>query len=149
MENTTFETIYNFFLGDIEDKNLPRMSKSDQERMLQGYLLKALSIINCNNLRIKNDLSDFNVDDSTFNVVLEYAEIEAITQYMIGVWYESYVNSLSHTLMFWGSKDERYTDQKKHMEIMKETQQSYFDKGRRMFSGNHVLNNSYLLRKEE
>ena len=44
-----------------------------------------------------------------FDEDLTNGEIEVLSLYMVVAWYDSQINSLEHTNMFYGSKDEKWT----------------------------------------
>ena len=122
---TTYTTIYERFLNKIEDTQLALMSDDDREEMLYQWLMTALGYIEMDDLKMDADLSDRDEENKCFNEDLSNAEIEGIALFMVVAWYEGTVNSLEHTLLFMGSKDEKWTSQKDHWKTSIEIQDSY------------------------
>lgn len=144
MENTFFKVIYASFLRKIEDDTLPRMSPEDRAEMLFGWLQDALGYIQLDALKLEHDLSDYDEDNRQFNSVLTNDEITVLSLYMVAAWYEPKINSLSHTLMFWGTKDEKYTEQTRHLNWMTQTQGRYLERARKYYRNHSTRHNSYL-----
>ena len=93
---------------------------------------------------LKIDLSDRDEDANTFNRKLTNREIEVLSLYMMIAWYEPRINSLEHTLMYYGSKDEKWTNQKDHLKMLEDRQKKYRMQARGYYSHNAGRNNSYL-----
>nr|DAY89452.1 MAG TPA: hypothetical protein [Caudoviricetes sp.] len=130
---TSYKIIYDRFKLKIEDMDLNSLCDSDQNDMLLGYLNTALAYIELDKLKIKSDLSLKNDEEKVFTDDLYNSEIEVLALYMIVAWYEPKVNSLEHTLLFMGTKDEKWTNQKDHYKVTKDIQESYRIKARKYF----------------
>lgn len=141
---TPFRTIYSAFLRKIEDSDLPQMSPVDQDQMLLGWLMDALGYIALDKLKIEHDLTNYDIELQEFTDDLTNDEITVLSLYMAAAWYEPRINSLSHTLLFWGSRDEKYTDQTKHLNWMMQTQDRYLQRARKYFRNHSSRSNSYL-----
>lgn len=141
---TPYETVFNRFKLKIESTTLADLDKVSQKEMLLELLKSALSLIELDSLKIKNNLSDVNDSLDGFVADLLNSEIEVIALYMVVAWYEPIVNSLEHTLMFYGSKDEKWTNQRDHCKQMKTIQESYRSQARKYFMHHSSRNNSYL-----
>ena len=63
---------------------------------------------------------------------------------MIVAWYDPLVNSLEHTGLFLGSKDEKWTNQKDHWRETKNTQDTYRKRARKYFRNYAYTNNDYI-----
>lgn len=141
---TPYEDIFKRFTKRIEDKDLPRFSEDDQLEMLTGWLDTAIGYIELDGLRIKNDLSDRDNDLQEFTADLSNCEMEVIAMYMVAAWYEPKINSLETTLMFIGSKDEKWTTQKDQLAMQKEKRDYWKLEARKYFRNYGYKNNSYL-----
>ena len=141
---TTYTTIYERFLNKIEDTQLALMSDDDREEMLYRWLMTALGYIEMDDLKMDADLSDRDDENKCFNEDLSNAEIEGIALFMVVAWYEGTVNSLEHTLLFMGSKDEKWTSQKDHWKTSIEIQDSYRKRARKYFRNHSSRHNSYI-----
>jgi len=143
-QTTDYSIIYGRFLSKIEDNELIKMQAEDRHSMLKEWLLTGLSFIELDKLRIEHDLSDRDDDAEVFNSELNSAEIEGIALYMVVAWYENKVNSLEHTLLFMGSKDEKWTNQKDHWKVTSETQRAYRLRARKHFRNHSSRDNAYI-----
>ena len=141
---TDYSEIYGRFLSKIEDNELVKMEREDRTAMLKNWLLTALSFIELDKLRIKNDLTDRDDEEEHFNSALTSAEVEGIALYMMVAWYEDKVNSLEHTLLFMGSKDEKWTNQKDHWKATADIQRSYRLRARKHFRNHSSRDNAYI-----
>lgn len=141
---TSYETIFTSFLKKIEDKDLPTYSTVEQEEMMTGWLDTAIAYIELNGLEIKNDLTDRDNDLQEFTADLSNGEIEVIAMYMAVAWYEPKINSLETTLMFIGSKDEKWTSQKEQLEMQIKKRDYWKLEARKYFRNYGYKNNSYL-----
>ena len=104
----------------------------------------AIAMIQLNALKTSNDFDNRDNELARFLFDMPNREVLGLAYYMVVAWYEPRVNSLEHTTMFWGSKDERWTDQKKHWEETRHTQEYYRVKARKFFRNYSSRNNSYL-----
>lgn len=141
---TPYETIYNSFLKRIEDKDLPTFSEDVQDQILAGYLDTAIGYIELDGLKIISDLSNRDNELAEFKDDLTNAEIEVVAMYMVAAWYEPKINSLQTTLLFIGSKDEKWTSQKDYLNMMKENRDAWKLEARKYFRNYGYKNNSYL-----
>ena len=141
---TSYETIYSRFLKRIEDKDLPNFSEYEQNQMMAGWLDTAIGYIELDGLKIKSDLSNRDNDLEEFADDLTNAEIEVVAMYMVAAWYEPKINSLEHTLVFIGSKDEKWTSQKEHLNMMTASRDKWKLEARKYFRNYGYKNNSYL-----
>jgi len=141
---TPYETVFKSFKKRIEDKDLPLLSEYDQEEMMTEWLDSAIGYIELEGLKIENDLSDRDNDLQEFNADLTNSEIEVIAMYMVVAWYDPKINSLQHTLMFVGTKDEKWTSQKDHLNMMMTIQDSKRLEARKYFRNYCYKHNKYL-----
>ena len=141
---TPYEDIFKRFEKRIEDKDLPNFDEDDQREMLTDWLDTAIGYIELDGLKIQNDLSDRDNDLQEFSADLSNSEKEIIAMYMVVAWYEPKINSLETTLMFIGSKDEKWTAQKDQLAMQKEKRDYWRLEARKYFRNYGYKNNSYI-----
>lgn len=141
---TFYSEIFDRFKNKIQDKDLVILEEEDQIEQLTLWLDSAIGYIELDGLKITNNLSDRNNSYQKFNTDLSNAEIEIISLYMVVAWYDIKINSLEHTLMYFGSKDEKWTNQKDHLKETKDTREMYRRKAKNYFLNYSSKNNSYL-----
>lgn len=113
------------------------------EKLLLEWLSTALSYIEFDGLLLKNDLLERNIEEKSFLADLTNAEIEGLALYMVAAWYEPMVNSLEHTTLFYGSKDEKWSNQKDHWNQTAKIQDKYRKQARKYFMGYRYKHNTY------
>lgn len=142
---TPYEKVFERFLQKIEDKDLPRMSESDRNDMLIGWLDSALSFMELDDVSYAEEkYADRNDTIGVFNNDLSHKDIELIALYMVVAWYEPRVNSLEHTLSFVGSKDDNYKSSETHMKTIHEIQSNYREIAQSYWNNYRIKHNSYL-----
>lgn len=144
IQKTQYSEIYGRFLNKIEDTELVKMEHEDRHAMIKEWFLTALGMIELDKLKIVADLTDRDDDLEEFNSHLTNAEIEGIALYMVVAWYENKVNSLEHTLLFMGSRDEKWTSQRDHWRITKDIQDQYRLRARKYFRNHSSRDNAYI-----
>ena len=141
--STPYETVFKSFLKRIEDRDLPTYDEDDQTEMLIGWLNTAISYVDYNQFKIVNDLTEKDDDIQEFDADLTVAEIEALATLMVVAWYDPKINSLEHTLLIIGSKDEKWTSQKQHLEMLKNLQRDKRIEASKYFRNRGYKKNSY------
>lgn len=141
---TKYTQIFNVFLSKIEDSDLPQLSENDQMLELNTWLDSALGEMEIEGVKIIHDIHDRDSVKGIFNNTLSVGEIEVIARYMVIAWYDRKINSLEHILLFVGTKEEKFTNQKDHLAALKNARQSYRQEVRRMIAEYGFKNNTYL-----
>jgi len=142
---TPYSAIYKRFLdGKIEDIDLAGMDAEDREEMLHGYLMSALAYIEADALKMVHDLSDIDDEELCFNDDLTNAEVEVISMYMVAAWYDVKVNSLDHTMLFLGTKEEKWTNQRDHWKATVEIRDHWRRMARKYFRNHSSRINTYI-----
>jgi hypothetical protein len=141
---TKYTQIFNVFLSKIEDSDLPQLSENDQMLELNTWLDSALGEMEIEGVKIIHDIHDRDSVKGIFNNTLSVGEIEVIARYMVIAWYDRKINSLEHILLFVGTKEEKFTNQKDHLAALKSARQSYRQEVRRMIAEYGFKNNIYL-----
>lgn len=141
---TKYTQIFNVFLSKIEDSDLPQLSENDQMLELNTWLDSALGEMEIEGVKIIHDIHDRDSVKGIFNNTLSVGEIEVIARYMVIAWYDRKINSLEHILLFVGTKEEKFTNQKDHLAALKSARQGYRQEVRRMIAEYGFKNNTYL-----
>ena len=141
---TKYETVFDRFLSKIEDMDLPQLTDEDRNTELNIWLNTALARIEMQHINTKNDLSKRDDENQTFTEDLSNRDIEIVALYMVVSWYEPRINSLEHTLMYFGTKEEKWTSQKDHLNAMKASRTMYQREARLLASDFDFAHNSYL-----
>lgn len=144
---TSFTRIYDLFLSKIEDSDLPQLSDSDQMIELNTWLNSAIGEMELEGVKIVHDLS--NRDNTSFKDDLTVGEIELLARYMVIAWYDRKINSLEHILLFVGTKEEKFTNQKDHLNAMKAVRKMYRREARQIIGEYGFKNNSYLKENQQ
>ena len=141
---TPYEEIFKRLKKRIEDRDLASFSPNEQEEMMTEWLDAAIGYIELDNLKLINNLSDRDNDYQEFEADLTNAEMEVVAMYMVAAWYEPKINSLQATLLFVGSKDEKWTSQKDHLAMMISNRDYWKLEARKYFRNYCYKNNSYI-----
>lgn len=140
---TGYEVIYRRFLTKIEDTKLADLPEEESEKLLLEWLNTALSYIEFDGLIVKNNLLERDETEKSFLADLTDAEIEGLALYMVAAWYEPMVNALEHTTLFYGSKDEKWSNQKEHWNQTASIQEKYRWQARKCFRNYRYKHNAY------
>lgn len=141
---TSYQKIFKRFELKIESLEPEKLGKDNWNELCVEWLNSAIGIIELDDLKIKHDLTLKDDEIMQFTEDLTNGEIEAIALYMVVAWYDSQVNSLEHTNMFYGSKDEKWTNQKEHANYIVAIQRKYKKEARKYFRNHSSRNNKYL-----
>ena len=141
---TSYSEIFNIFLRNIEDEDLATISATDRDAMCLEYMETALGYMLIDDIKTSNSFEDRDDEMLEFNFDMPLREKVGLALYMVVAWYEPRINSLEHTLMFWGSKDEKWTNQKDHWKAACDVQKQYRLRARKHFRNYSSRNNSYL-----
>lgn len=139
-----YSKVFDRFLRKIVDDQLYNMVDEDRDEQLVGYMDSAIAHMNGENLRLVHDYTKRDNKTMEFEEELTDFEQEAISNYMVYFWYDAKVNSLEHILLFIGTKDERFTPQKEHMNMLMAKQKQQLEQARKFVRNNHTLKNSFL-----
>lgn len=141
---TPYTKVFNAFLLKIEDLDLARLDPASQQEMLVGWLDAAIGFLEQDDLKLEHDYTDRDDELAQFNVDLNNREIQVLALYMVVAWYEPKVNSLEHTTMMYGSKDEKWDNKKDHYKAVSDIQEKYRKRARKYLRNYSTRNNSYL-----
>lgn len=141
---TSYTQIFDSFENKIEDSSRGKLSDDDWNALCIGWLNSAIGMIELDSLKIVHDLTQKNDTIMEFKEDLTIGEIEVISLYMVVAWYDIKLNSLEHTNMFYGSKDEKWTSQKEHAKYIMDIQKKYKKEARKYFRNHSSRNNSYI-----
>lgn len=141
---TPYQKVFDAFLLKIEDLDLARLDPASQQAMLVGWLDAAIGFLEEDSLQLTHDYTDRNDELAQFNADLDNREIQVLALYMVVAWYEPKVNSLEHTTMMYGSKDEKWDNKKDHYKAVSDIQEKYRKRARKYIRNYSTRNNSYL-----
>lgn len=112
--STSYETIYNAFLGKITDFDLPLMDDDE----LEGYCYDILSSALVKIKSFDHDLADRDEDTKVFNEDLSDLEKEVLSCQMVVEWVDRKINTTQLLHMYVGTKDESMASQANHMKAL-------------------------------
>lgn len=141
---TSYETVFKRFENKIEDIKVLKLASDDWTELCLEWLNSAIAMIELDQLKIEHDLTKKNDVLFEFEDTLTNGEIEVVALYMVVAWYDIRLNSLEHTNMFYGSKDEKWTSQKEHANYIMSIQKKYKKEARKYFRNHSSRSNSYL-----
>ena len=141
---TSYETVFKRFENKVEDIKVLKLASDDWTELCLEWLNSAIAMIELDQLKIEHDLTKKNDVLFEFEDTLTNGEIEVVALYMVVAWYDIRLNSLEHTNMFYGSKDEKWTSQKEHANYIMSIQKKYKKEARKYFRNHSSRSNSYL-----
>ena len=116
---TTYDDIYSKFGKKIQDFELAELLQSEDEDtkafvadMLLGFLDSSIAKFK----KCKNDLSDRNDEELTFNIGLEDIEKEILAIMMVSEWLEPQLNSTLVTAQFFGGSEQKFFAQSNQLD---------------------------------
>ena len=111
---TPFSAVYETFLRKITDFGMMQEYDDVVEKELYGYMLSAIPKFK----KIKSDLGKRNLETLSFEDELLDVEVEILALQMVGEWIEPQLNSNLYTQQFFGTKDERFFNQRGQIEML-------------------------------
>jgi len=121
-EPTSFEYIYDRFLGRITDDMYMEWTEQDTKRDLKNILLDAIPGFEFPRF----PLYDYDIDGETYNVHLTDEEVNILAILMYNTWLQRQVASIENTRMKYSGTDFKMTSQANHlaklMELKKEAE---------------------------
>ena len=108
---TSFETIYNAFLGKITDDQYLELTEEDTIRDCKQILLDAISYFEFPRFA----LYDYDADQEQYNVDLTREEINIFAILMKVVWLDRQISSIENTRMKYSGSDFKFTSQANHL----------------------------------
>lgn len=121
-EPTTFQEIYDRFLGKITDDMYMEWTKEDTLKDLKNIILDAIPGFEFPRF----PLYDFDADQEEFGSHLTSEEINIIALLMLNVWVQRQMTSIENTRQKYTGTDFKMTSQANHlaklMELKKETE---------------------------
>lgn len=125
-EVTSFQEMYDFFLGGITDDMFMEMTKEDTEEMLEEILLAALPHFEFPKWA---DPFDLDLENKTFNTTLTTEEKMIIRQYMISEWIGFQLANVDLVRQKYSGSDFSFTSQASHMKQLITMKKEYETKG--------------------
>lgn len=119
---TTFQEIYDRFLGKLTDDMYVEWTKQDTIEDLKNILMDAIPGFEFPRF----PLYDFDEDLEEFNTHLTSEEINIFALLMLNAWLQRQITSIEHTRMKYSGSDFKMTSQANHLakliELKKETE---------------------------
>lgn len=110
-EPTSFEYIYNRFLGRITDDMYMEWTEQDTKSDLKNILLDAIPGFEFPRF----PLYDYDVDTETYNVHLTDEEVNILAILMYNSWLQRQLASIENTRMKYSGSDFKMTSQANHL----------------------------------
>lgn len=123
---TTFQEMYDFFLGGITDDMFLEMTEEDTKDHLQEILLAAIPHFEFP--REKN-LFDVDMKEKCFNSKLSLEEQMILRQYMISEWLGLQLANIDLVRQMYSGTDFKMTSQASHMKQLTALKKEYETKG--------------------
>lgn len=117
MANTTFDEIYNCFLGKITDDMYMEWTPEDTQKDLRNILMDAIPGFEFPRF----PLYDYGVD--SFNTELTSEEINILALLMYNTWLQRQVASIENTRMKYSGSDFKMTSQANHLDKLMKLKQ--------------------------
>lgn len=121
-EPTTFQEIYDRFLGKLTDDMYIELTPQDTIEDLKNILMDAIPGFEFPRF----PLYDFDEDLEEFNTHLTSEEINIFALLMLNAWLQRQITSIEHTRMKYSGSDFKMTSQANHLakliELKKETE---------------------------
>jgi len=125
MANTSFQSVYDVFLGKITDDMYMELYEEETAALLQDLLLDAISWFEFP----KVDLFNYDSAGATFNIELSNEEINILATYMVVVWMSQQLASVENTRMKYSGADFKFTSQANHMSKILSIRETYKQEG--------------------
>lgn len=125
MQGTSFAVVYDSFLSKITDDMYMELTKEDTESMLSELLLNALPWFEFP----RQDINNYDLLKSSFEVILTNEEINIISTYMVKEWLGQQLASIENTRMKYSGSDFKFTSQANHMAKLKTLVDKYTQEG--------------------
>ena len=150
MTSTSYDAVFDKFIGSVTDFDLTSMDTSDAYSLMTEYLHKALSEIYVRRLFESVGLDD-DVQVMTFTMKIptdDEADLEfvtsAIAKWMVYEWYHSQVNSKTNNMQLLAGKEQKFYSQAGHIEALRALQDDAFKEARLFITDRGITYNSYL-----
>ena len=136
---TSYETVYNRFLGRISDFNLTEFDDYTLSEMLKGWLNSAIVRV-----RTSSDLSKRNEELEVFEDELSDIDIELLAMGMTVSWIDTTLNSTELLLQFIGGKEEKVFSQASHISELRALRADTLREMQQLYTYDTYVNNSYF-----
>ena len=150
MASINYDDIFNQFLGEVTDHNLPLLSDTDANELMVGWLHKAVA-----EPLIRKLFGSFSIDDFIQEISYEMKNsvdeqsdelfiIELLAKQMAYNWANERVKSDINTSQFFSGKEVKFYSQAAHMEALRNLKFDAMNDVRRMIGDRTIGVNSYL-----
>lgn len=122
---TSFNDVYNSFLGKITDDMYMEYTKEDTFKILKELLIAAIPWFEFPRV----NLQDYDEEAEIFNALLSKEEINILSIYMVVEWMGYQLASVENVRMKYTGSDFKMTSQANHMSKILSIQKDYERKG--------------------
>lgn len=143
---TPYEDLYEKTVLKINDPDIKELAKRQPDTLAawcKQWLLSAVSRMEMDNLSMEADLSNRDDDTDVFNEDLKEYEKEVLSLYMLAEWYSPQIDSLQHTGLFIGTKEQKFNNQGNHMASLRQRQKEIRSEAKRMVERYKYHNGTY------
>lgn len=141
---TSYEIIFDRFLQKIEDPELALLEENDQIEAMIGWLNSALANMELEGITLTSDLTKKDDEAMEFEDDLSNIELEIISIYMECSWYDPKINGIETYLMFVGTNNEKWSDQKNRLSSLREHRDAELLRARKLYRDYGYKHNSYF-----
>jgi hypothetical protein len=124
-QNTSFQEMYDFFLGGITDDMFMEMTKEDTEELLEEILIAALPSFEFPRW---NEPFDLDLQNKCFTAKLTSEEMMIIRCYMIAEWLGFQLANVDLVRQKYSGSDFSFTSQASHMKQLISMKKEYESK---------------------
>ena len=150
MTSTSYDAVFDKFIGSVTDFDLTSMDTSDAYSLMTEYLHKALSEVYLRRL-FEAISADDDVQVLSFAMKIETdedADLEfatsAIAKWMVYEWLHNQVNSKTNTMQLLAGKEQKFHSQSNHIAELRALQDDAFKEARLFITDRGITYNSYL-----
>ena len=150
MTSTSYDAVFDKFIGSVTDFDLTSMDTSDAYSLMTEYLHKALSEVYLRRL-FEAISADDDVQVLSFAMKIETdedADLEfatsAIAKWMVYEWLHNQVNSKTNTMQLLAGKEQKFYSQSNHIAELRALQDDAFKEARLFITDRGITYNSYL-----
>ena len=146
MTSISYDNIFDYFLGYINDYNIISMSKDDAYIIFDEYLHKTVA-----KPYVKKLFTSITLDDDEEIVSCELKTspddefvTDLLAKGMVVEWLQKQIKSPDHLYQFFGGKEQKWFSQATHLAELKGLLKDAKNEFRRIINNYTYINNSYL-----
>lgn len=146
MTSISYDDVFEFFLGYINDYNIISMSKNDAYEIFTEFLHKTVAKPYVRKLFVSISLND---NRETINYQLKIQSdndfvVDLLAKGMVIEWLQKQIKSPDHLHQFFGGKEQKWFSQATHLAELRGLLKDAKSEFRRLINSYTYINNSYL-----